>query len=266
MLSLRSLGLGLIGLLFLPLPLAAQGGGGGAATPPAGPEGFATHDMDRPVGAWEAAARENPGFIAEEPPDPLTDPERTFLGEMLRGSDFVFVLDKSGSMRSRNVGFSPVSGSGGNMISNPTRWQVIQSETANAISAMRDRDTFDIVLFTSRISGVFRRSLVTADAAGKSAGVGWIYGHRAGGGTGFYSPLSHAFTQYDSSVVDSILFMTDGYPFDGSRTLGALPGWLNGAHAANSDFILKGYQIGGSSLNSFMRSLSGLSHTEVSLK
>jgi len=260
---MRTFALALVGLLVLGSTAIAQNNNR---------NGFTPQEMDRPLSTWSAGEAEAPGTNSEFDP-PAPEPEDppsggpTFLGETLDGDNFVFVLDKSGSMGARMSApaGTEITDQNGNLISNPSRWQVIQSEASNAIRQMTEDDTFDLVLFTTRYVVCFN-SLTMADGSGKSTGLSFMYRHRAGGGTGFNGPLSHAFSHGGYEAMDTCVFMTDGYPFDGAQTQRNYPGWVNGQKAAVDDFKTKAYQIGGGGLNSFMSWLAGQNYTTVTLK
>ena len=228
-------------------------------------ETYGSDELDRPLSTWVAGQNEAPDSkvdATQEPENPPGDGP-PFLGEELSGSKMVFVLDRSCSMNWGVMAFSPVYDSNGGLVSNPNRWQVVQSETANAISALDpDTDMFEIILYSSSYM-VWRNSLVVPVESEKADGISYIYGIHAQGGTRFHGPLNHAFTHSGYQEADTIIFMTDGFPFDGSQVQSSWNGWMG---SKNSEFYFQGFQIGGGSLNSIMAWIDAQPQAAVELK
>lgn len=228
-------------------------------------ETYGSDELDRPLSSWVAGQNEAPDSKVDATQEPENPPGEgpPFLGEELSGTKMVFVLDRSCSMNWGVMAFSPVYGANGNLISNPNRWQVVQSETANAISALDDEtDLFEIILYSSSYM-VWRNQLVVPTESEKADGISYVYGIHAQGGTRFHGPLNHAFTHSGYQEADTIVFMTDGFPFDAGQVQSSWSAWMG---AKSSEFFFQGFQIGGGSLNSIMAWIDGQSQAKVDLK
>ena len=143
-------------------------------------------DLDRPVSTEDADKQEKDSGADDEPPvpdDPEDDDEELppeFMDEPLEGHRFVFVLDRSCSMSSRFSPGFPVYDRNGNVISYPSRWQGCKSETAQAVGAFTEDDSFDIITYATAIYICFG-SLTVATPNAVAQATGWIYGQNITG-------------------------------------------------------------------------------------
>ena len=225
-------------------------------------------DLDRGTSAKEADTKEGktPGDedppIPEEPEDeePAEPPE--FMDEELEGSSFILVIDRSGSMSSSFNGGFPVMDGNGNVVPYPSRWQGVQSEASSCVMAMSDDDTFELISFNSSTYFCFSM-MKEANNGNKGAAIGWLYSISAGGGTMYYNPLYAAYNNY--GAVDTILFLTDGCPGDGSRALQGLTAWIQRQLQFNAAHSFKAIQIGGSPMT-IMLQMAALPNASFTLK
>lgn len=232
-------------------------------------------NLDRPTSTWDAEDAEDemnpdPPPDEEDEEDPEDDDEEgddpEFMDEELEGNQIVLCLDASGSMCcSYNAGF-PVYGSGGGVISYPDRWETVQSEAANCISAMTDEHLFDVIIYDTYIAACFGPGLVEATSANKSQAISWIFAKHTTGCTNSYDALMHAFNDYGNEL-DVIMFMSDGMPNTAlslghgacswwgceSQVISSASGWA--AAQTNPNFVFKVIQVGGSAM-SFMQNLA----------
>lgn len=224
---------------------------------------YGSSELDRPLSTWVAGYNESPDSKVDATTEPEVPIGNTppFLGEEIGGGHIVFVLDRSCSMNG-GMTFSPVYNASGNLISNPNRWQVTQSETANAISALSEENTFDVILYSTTYM-VWSNSLQVANAANKSSAISFVYGVIAQGGTYYNNVLNHAFTHSGYANADTIVFMTDGYPADGGSVQNNYPNWIG---AKSNEFRFQGFQIGGGNLHAIMAFIDGQPKSSVVLK
>ena len=224
-------------------------------------------NLDRPTSTKDADEKESPDSrdeppVPEEPEDEEEEEPPELMEEELEGSSFVLVLDRSGSMSAHfGCGF-PVNDRNGNVVPSPNRWQAVQSEAKNCINAMTEEDTFDIITFNSNVYICFSMTK-EASAGNKGTAIGWIYNIHAGGGTGAYNPLRAAYNNYGQ--VDTILFLSDGVPYDVNQTITGVRAWISRQAALYAGHKLMVIQIGGSP-RAFMVTLGGMPNAEFSLK
>ncbi|MCD4657767.1 MAG: hypothetical protein K8S87_09520 [Planctomycetes bacterium] len=239
-------------------------------------------NLDRPVSTKEADLKESDNGANDEPaPDEPGDEEPedppTFLDEEIPGDTIVLALDRSGSMSSRHNPGMPIYDRNGNVIAYPTRWQAIQSETSNLVSALTEDDSFDIVTYATQIYVCFS-TLREATPGNKAVAIGWIYSQGTTGCTNSYDALRAAFNNYGQ--VDTILFMSDGYPntalslgcgacacggWIGSRILTDATGWIHRQIAMYEGFTFMVMQMGGSPM-AFMQQLGSKPNSTFYLK
>jgi len=239
-------------------------------------------NLDRPIATWDAEEAESelnsgPNDDDEEV-DPDADDEEigdppTFMDEELEGSQIILCLDASGSMSSSyNAGF-PIYNSGGGLISSPNRWQTVQSEAANAISAMTEEHEFDVVIYDSYVASCFG-SLMEATGVTKQQAISWVYAKNTTGCTNSYDALQLCFSHYGNEL-DLIMFMSDGHPNTGNghspcswwNCDGAVVSMAAGGVASQTkaSFTFLVIQVGGSPMP-FMQSLGALPKSIFVLK
>ena len=199
-------------------------------------------NLDRPISTLKAERAEGTGVVPDIPdepevPDIPAEPEEdppTFMGEELKGSKIVLVLDFSDSMKySLSVGY-PVYNSSGSMVSNPSRLEVVKSEAAKAISGFDPDVEFDVVLFGRRVATCFG-ALTEATAANKMQAIAWMYPKGTTCGTATYDALCVGFNNYGNEL-DLLMLMTDGAPWGAP---GAGIGFVKGAGAESGRVALE---------------------------
>lgn len=198
---------------------------------------------------------------------PATTATTSFLSaDLSTGEHLMFVLDKSGSM---NTSVSLPDGQtvpnrAGEAIEEPTRWDYIRAEAAAAIRSLSAEDSFEIILFNTTHTACFGDMPAATDEV-KERALDFLYGTRHGGGTGFMGPLTTAFQTAEYAEMDRLVFLSDGYPYDG----GALQDYYGDAVEAQRDrvatFKVVAFQLGGESLNSMMTWLGQQPFTRVEL-
>jgi len=216
--------------------------------------------------------------IPDEPGDEEPEDPKIFLDEEIPGHSLVLALDRSGSMSSNFNAGHPIYDSNGNLIPYPSRWQAIQSETANLVGMMdEEEDSFDIVTFETNVYVCFSE-LRKATPDAKAQAIAWIYAQGTAGCTNSYDALRAAFTNYGQ--VDTIIFMSDGYPntalslgcggcacssWIGSRILSDVRSWLQSQVSMYQGFTFLVMQMGGSPIP-LMQQLGQLPNSTFKLK
>ncbi len=239
-------------------------------------------DLDRPVSTKNADLKESGNGardeeIPEEPEDEEPEDPPIFLDEEIPGHTIVLALDRSGSMSSQYNAGIPIYDMNGNVISSPTRWQVVQSETAHLVGAMTEEHSFDLVTYATQVYTCFGE-LRAASPGAKAIAIGWIYSQGTTGCTNSYDALRAAFNNYGQ--VDTILFMSDGYPntalslgcggcacssWIGSRILTDATAWISRQIAMFEGFTFLVMQMGGSPM-AFMQQLGAKPNSAFFLK
>lgn len=196
-----------------------SGGGGGAEEPP----------IEPPV--------PEPPVEEEEPP--------TFFGEPVKGN-FVWVLDRSGSMQIADSGSGPIEDWNGNVISQPSRMTVMKSECVKVISRLKADDKFAIVTFGDNPEWTWFNALVAANDGNKAAATNFIINMQANGWTPAYTALKKGCTLYGTDL-DKFFFLSDGSPnYDSgapggyggpSAILSAFPGWYSSLKINGCDLV-----------------------------
>lgn len=123
------------------------------------------------------------------------------IGEQERiAKDIVFVLDTSGSMSGEKI-------------------DKARAALKFGVESLAARDRFNIISFSGE-EHLMKAALVTADGAGKQAGLKFIENLRAEGGTNINDALLAAFKQFQSSDRPAmIVFLTDGLPTVGTSDI-----------------------------------------------
>ncbi len=130
---------------------------------------------------------------------PWDEVRPSFYGMTIYAKRVVFVIDRSGSMRTTVDGVS--------------RLERAQQELQRAIRGLSESDSFNIVAFDNEME-VFHQRLVPASEANKIDGIRFTYGLVPKGDTACYEPLKMAIEA--SNNLELILFVSDGEPNAGA--------------------------------------------------
>ncbi len=196
-----------------------------------------------------------PEEILEEPPTEVEEPP-TFFGEPVSGN-FVWVLDRSGSMSAADSGSGPIEGAGGNIMVNPNRIQVVKSECTRVLMQLKEEDMFAIISFGGGPDVSWYEALVYATGANKTQGINTVNAMIASGMTPAYPALQRACQQYGTEL-DKMYFLCDGGPNQGgnaAQILADFPNWYSGLREAGCELVC--VHIGNSgAAASFMQALA----------
>lgn len=203
----------------------------------------------------------------EEPPVEDEEPP-TFFGEPVAGN-FVFCLDRSGSMGAQDPGSGPIEDAVGGIIASPNRIQIVKSEAIKVLNQLSENDEFAIVSFGANPEWEWYPARVVASSGNVQVAVGEISQMAAYGATPAYSALKKSCTLYNAGDgLDKIYFLCDGSPNsdsgapggngNASAILAAFPQWWQGG-PEQSDCTLVCVHIGTSgAAGQFMQALAGL--------
>jgi hypothetical protein len=203
----------------------------------------------------------------EEPPVEDEEPP-TFFGEPVSGN-FVFCLDRSGSMGAVDSGSGPIEDANGGIIASPNRIVIVKSEATKVLNQLSENDEFAIVSFGAGPEWSWYQSRVPATASNISTAVQEIAQLQAYGATPAYSALKKSCELYnDGDGLDKIYFLCDGSPNsdsgapggngNASAILAAFPQWWQ-AGPATSDCSMVCVHIGTSgAAGQFMQALANL--------
>lgn len=154
----------------------------------------------------------------------------------------VFVVDKSGSMSGAKI-------------------QQARGAAKFVLENLREGDLFNIVAYETSVE-MFRPEMERFSDEHRKAGLGYIEGLLAGGGTNIAGGLGAAFKQLnDSSRPSFVLFLTDGIPTVGERNelrLAELAKQLNSVRARMLTFGV-GYDLNSRLLDRLARENFGAS-------
>jgi len=147
------------------------------------------------------------------PPEPPEPPDShggdtvvgKFFGITLSSDAVVFVIDKSGSMQ------APGNPGKGTRTRSRNRMEEAIDEALGAIAGMQDRDSVNVILFSS---GIFpwKRGLTELKERNRSKLEEFLRKQRPDGGTRLYDALEDAL---NTEGVDKILLLSDGQPSEG---------------------------------------------------
>jgi hypothetical protein len=203
----------------------------------------------------------------EEPPVEDEEPP-TFFGEPVSGN-FVFCLDRSGSMGAQDPGSGPIEDPVGGIISSPNRIQIVKSEAIKVLNQLTENDEFAIVSFGAGPEWAWYPARVQATSGNVQVAVSEISQLNASGATPAYTALHKSCTLYNAGDgLDKIYFLCDGSPNSDSQApggngsasaiLGAFPQWWQSG-PEGSDCTLVCVHIGTSgAAGQFMQALAGL--------
>jgi hypothetical protein len=196
-----------------------------------------------------------PEEILEEPPTEIDEPP-TFFGEPVSGN-FVWVLDRSGSMSMADSGSGPIEDANGNILVSPNRMQIVKSECIRVLTQLREEDQFAIISFGANPDVTYYQALVPATSGNVQQGIATVNALVASGMTPAYPALLRACQQYGTEL-DKMYFLCDGGPNQGggaAQILADFPGWYQGLRDAGCELVC--VHIGNSgSAASFMQALA----------
>lgn len=207
---------------------AAPPPGGGPGTPPVEDDPNAP-PVEPPV--------PDPPVEEEDPP--------TFFGEPVSGN-FVWCLDRSGSMGIADSGSGPIEDWNGNVVSNPNRITVVKSECIKVLGLLKEEDEFAITSFGDNPEWTWFNARVPATDGNKQSAINFVRNMQAYGWTPAYTALMKACTMYGTDL-DKLYFLCDGSPnydsgapggYGGPSTiLSAFPGWFSGLKAQGCELV-----------------------------
>src|SRR5690606_33024788 len=149
----------------------------------------------------------------------------TFFGEPVNGN-FIWCLDRSGSMGVRDSGSGPIEDENGNTVSQPSRIQVVKSECIKVIRQLTDDDQFAIVTFASSVTNF--QDLVFATDGNKTDAIQMVSSMYASGMTAAHDALMISCQNYGTDI-DKLYFLCDGGPNvtgSSSQILQNFPNWF----------------------------------------
>ena len=130
----------------------------------------------------------------------LVEPPKTPLEKDITPREMVFVLDTSGSMSGLPMEASKIF-------------------MRHAINSLRSRDYFRVIRFSNN-TGEFSSSPVQATMLNKLAGIKYVNGLMAGGGTYIPAAIERAFvTRQQPDTLRIVTFLSDGYIGNEARVL-----------------------------------------------
>lgn len=152
---------------------------------------------------WSGQRGTMPAVTVEEnealPEDlPWAYPVPKFFARPIYSQRVVFVLDRSGSMKST--------------LNGQTRLAEMQEQFRQAIQRLPESASFGLIVFNQRVE-VWRSPLVPANTVNKAAAIQSIYSLQAEGLTAIYDSLEKGL-QLDQNI-EQIIFLTDGRPTAG---------------------------------------------------
>jgi hypothetical protein len=181
---------------------------------------------------------ETDGPPVEIDDNPEEDEPPTFFGEPAEGT-FVWCLDRSGSMSTHDPGTGAIEYSGGQLITNPTRLQVMKFETISVLEKLSEKDEFAIVHFGGCPTVTYYQALVKANEANRQQGINQVNALTAYGSTPAKPALNKATHQY-GALLDKIFFLCDGEPnLQGTaqEILADFPNWYDPIRANGCEFV-----------------------------
>jgi|GEM_PF-2450250 len=236
----------------------------------------AAKDLDVGMGNPVPTPELNPALphLEEVPNDVEAEPPM-FFGEPVVGN-FILVLDRSGSMGSQDLAGCPVFDENGNVISNPSRIQAVQTEATKLLNSLTEENEFAIVTFGGGTSSSSRSTSgsssstrgcgpyaprpapqvvdgpqsgngsveaygarVTATSGNKQQGVTVVSAMRALGPTPLYNALNTACSRFGTDI-DKLFVLTDGRPNvtgDAAAILRDFPGWYEGMKTFGCEIV-----------------------------
>lgn len=140
----------------------------------------------------------------------MIEPPRTPDADQATPRELVFVLDTSGSMNGEPIAAS-------------------KRFMASALAALRPGDYFRIIRFSNDATQ-FSAGAVPATQTNKSAGLRFVQGLQASGGTEIDNAIRTAFaTRQPPETLRIVVFLSDGYIGDEAKVLRTIRGGIGGA-------------------------------------
>ena len=182
---------------------------------------------------------------AEEPSEPgeETDIPPTFLGEPIGGKT-VLILDASMSMQEADVGSEGIEDWNNNVLSSPTRIQLVKIETINALRNMRESDEFDLMELAGAefahppLTDSWSGKLVQATKGNKERAIQYVIDLQLRYGTPTRTVLQRVCNEYGDKH-DKLFLISDGAPtvYDVPDVSG--PPWqsIEAGKVVNEEFI-----------------------------
>jgi Ca-activated chloride channel family protein len=166
-------------------------------------------------------------------------PDETLVPE---AKNVVFVIDRSGSMQGEKI---------------------VQAREALAfmVSKLRAEDRFNIVSYSSDVK-LFAERLQAPSGATLAAAQGFVEAIAAEGGTNISQALSAALAQFDdTSLLNQVVFLTDGLPTEGETETSRLCALVHGAnrHQARLVAFGLGFDVNGMLLDRLAEEHHGMS-------
>ena len=194
---------------------------------------------------WEQQKAQHGGFDPNPPPKssdegryappPKRNPEDPhYYGRRIFSQSVGFVFDTSGSMDKNITIPKGASTQLGDIPTTGTRMQVAKQVLADAITKLKPKVHFSLVLFSTDVRP-WKKNLVPASAGNTSAAASAIMAAPADGETNIHGALKAALGLHDSPTIsarlqnipDTVYFLTDGSPTRGEITATPeLLGWF----------------------------------------
>jgi len=150
--------------------------------------------------------------VEELPVDPVVAaPVRpTFFGVTVGGRS-VFVLDRSGSMGLAATGIGAIEDHNDQIISSPTRMQVLKAEVCRTLNNMSEGDYFGLISFGSYPNTTAEPFMLEATPSNIKTVMGKVQALIPAGATPTKAALDLAMRQYGSEI-NSMFLLSDGLP------------------------------------------------------
>jgi len=180
--------------------------------------------VEKPTDAPGDSEEEEEDQEGEPPEDDEEDedeePPIEFFDEEIDADTVVYVIDKTGSMRGR-VGH-PITDEKGNVINNPTKWQMIVAEFRKSVLALSENTRFSAVVYSAHTTVLswsplnapstlsiytWSKVLKKATPENKASAISWIGGFSPGGTTPIWDAMKTAF---EIPEAETFLLHTDG--------------------------------------------------------
>ena len=167
----------------------------------------------------------------------MVQTSKDYFGIGIEGKSILFVVDVSGSMEGKDEGSlkdqvqaeavdraaseidKSIGGRFGRIIGSTLRKESTKLGEAKrqlipAVKGLPEDTRFTILLFGGQVKA-WQATMVPATTSNKGYAVAYLQGLKSGGGTPAKAALQQAFT---FRGVDTIFFLTDGHPTDGSAS------------------------------------------------
>ncbi len=193
-------------------------------------------------------------FIKQEPlPEPEDDPPEppapTFFGEIIP-EQFIFLIDVSGSMATSANATTEMEDADGNVMTNPSRMDLIRAELIRMIKTIPDEYEFDLIAFPNADKNstyTWRGKLVIANDATRAQAIAWVESLYPCGGTPMDKALFVITHEYPEDIIDKMFVLCDGF-FEHPS---AFPSWW--APFKTNGCVFVGVHIGASGAAAMMK-------------